>query len=85
MQSQSSAEEPGGAADGSRVGRWQFSLRGLMLFVLLAAMGMALFTTGWKLRRAEKELEEYSGPKKLDRDIESNSWQVASQEARKRA
>jgi len=56
-----------------------------MLFVLLAAMGMALFTTGWKLRRAEKELEEYSGPKKLDRDIESNSWQVASQEARKRA
>ncbi len=30
-----------------------------MLFVLLAAMGMALFTTGWKLRRAERELADY--------------------------
>ncbi len=56
---QSSAEGPGGAAGGNGVGRWQFSLRGLMLFVLLAAMGIALFTTGWKLLRAERELEEY--------------------------
>jgi hypothetical protein len=51
--------EPGTAAAGHKLGRWQFSLRSLMLFVLLVAMGVALFTTGWKLRRAEKELEEY--------------------------
>ena len=54
------AEEPSKpAAGGHKLGRWQFSLRGLMLFVLLAAMGMALFTTGWKLRRAERELADY--------------------------
>jgi hypothetical protein len=55
----SSLEEPGMAAGGQKLGRWQFSLRGLMLFVLLAAMGMALFTTGWKLLRAERELADY--------------------------
>jgi hypothetical protein len=57
--SQSSLEQPGGTVSGQKIGRWQFSLRGLMLFVLLVAMGMALFTTGWRLLRAEKELEEY--------------------------
>jgi hypothetical protein len=58
--SQSSREESAKAATGGhKLGRWQFSLRGLMLFVLLVAMGMALFTTGWKLRRAEKELADY--------------------------
>jgi hypothetical protein len=56
--SQLPTEEPGSAA-GHKIGRWQFSLRGLMLFVLLAAMGIALFTTGWKLHRAEKQLDEY--------------------------
>ena len=30
-----------------------------MLFVLIVAMGIALFTTGWKLRRAETELADY--------------------------
>ncbi len=56
---QSSAEGPGGTPSGSKIGRWQFSLRGLMLFVLLAAMGMSLFATGCRLRRAERELEQY--------------------------
>ena len=55
---QAPSEEPA-AAGGQKIGRWQFSLRGLMLFVLLAAMGMALFTTGWQLLRARKELAEY--------------------------
>ncbi len=57
--SQSPMEESSGGAGGRKIGRWQFSLRGLMLFVLLAAMGMALFTTGWQLLRARKELAEY--------------------------
>ena len=55
---QGPSEEPA-APGGRKIGRWQFSLRGLMLFVLLAAMGMALFTTGWQLLRARKELAEY--------------------------
>jgi hypothetical protein len=57
--SQSSLEQPGGIVSGQKIGRWQFSLRGLMLFMLLAAMGIALFTTGLKLRRAERELADY--------------------------
>jgi hypothetical protein len=37
----------------------QFSLGGLLLFVLLVAMGMSLFVTARRLRQAEAELAEY--------------------------
>jgi hypothetical protein len=40
-------------------GRWQFSLRGLLLFVLLVAMGLSLFVTVRRLWRAENKLAEY--------------------------
>jgi hypothetical protein len=39
--------------------RWQFSLRGLMLFVLLVAMTLSAFVTGRRLLQAEAELAEY--------------------------
>ena len=40
--------------------RWyQFSLRTLLLFVLLVAMGLALFVTGRRCRQAEAVLAEY--------------------------
>lgn len=42
-----------------RVLRVQFSLRGLLLFVLLIAMATALFVTGRRLRQAEAELAKY--------------------------
>lgn len=45
--------------DAHKIGRWQFSLRGLMLFILLVMMGLALCTTAVRLRRAETELDEY--------------------------
>ncbi len=41
------------------VGRWQFSLSGLLLFVLLVAMGFSLFLTERRLRQANAELAEY--------------------------
>jgi hypothetical protein len=41
------------------VGRWQFSLGGLLLFVLLVAMGISLFVTARRFRQAEAELAEY--------------------------
>jgi hypothetical protein len=46
-------------ASGRAMGRWQFSLRGLLLFTLLVAMACALFTTGRRLRQAEAELADY--------------------------
>jgi hypothetical protein len=40
--------------------RWyQYSLRTLLVFVLLVAMGLALFVTGRRFRQAEAELAEY--------------------------
>ena len=41
------------------MGRWQFSLRELLLFVLLVAMGLSLFVTARRFLRAEAELAEY--------------------------
>ncbi len=40
-------------------GRWQFSLGGLLLFVLLVAMGLSLFVTARRFRQTEAELAEY--------------------------
>ena len=49
------------SGDGRRpvVGRWQFSLGGLLLFVLVVAMGLSLFVTARRFRQAEAELAEY--------------------------
>jgi len=41
------------------LGRWQFSLRGLLLFVLLASMAMSLFVTARRLLRVEATLADY--------------------------
>jgi hypothetical protein len=41
------------------LGRWQFSLRGLLLFVLLTSMAMSLFVTARRWRHAEAELADY--------------------------
>ncbi len=49
------APSPGG----HRLGRWQFSLRGLLLFVLLVAMACALWSTARRYRQDEAELAEY--------------------------
>src|SRR5512141_2897072 len=58
--SQSPQVAPEGApASASRLFRLQFSLRELLLFVLLVAMALALFTTGWQLHQAKTELAEY--------------------------
>ena len=56
----SSDDEPHAtAARGRALGRWQFSLRELLLFVLLVAMALSLFVTGRRFLRAEAELAEY--------------------------
>jgi hypothetical protein len=58
--SQPSNGEPNEAVARSRaLGRWQFSLRGLLLFVLLVAMGLSLAVTARRMLRAEAELAEY--------------------------
>ncbi len=44
---------------GRPLGRWQFSLRGLLLFVLLVAMGLSLVVSTVRYRQAEAELAEY--------------------------
>jgi hypothetical protein len=42
-----------------RLGRWQFSLGGLLLFVLFVAMGLSLFVAVRRAWQAEAELADY--------------------------
>ena len=54
------SEQPAsGPARSPALGRWQFSLRELLLFVILVAMGLSLFVTGRRFKLAEAELAEY--------------------------